>query len=396
MKRIISVILLCCALLTLSACGRKHKEETGLLRIGVLEPMSGEYAAQGLREALGVQYANNEKPTVRLNGKTYRIDLMIADNESDPVRSAEAAQELVDAGCAVVIGSYGAELSKAASDVFLRAGVPAIAASCDDPSVTSGNDHYFRIGALPELQGSVLASFAKKKLGVKCVYCLIRSGSGEDAALARSFRSTAEALGIKVVTAEFPANTVDFTPYLSAAREEDAGAIYAPCEIQYGQLLIGQMELTEKEREDKKSLPPVLADARWQDKEILNALEEKAVSVYSTAAYAEGGNAQFDESFVNWLRDSSEAFASNGANDIVSAESVLGYDAYYTALAAVESAGSADHADILAILPSVSHDGVSGSVSFDADGGAVRSGMWVLKAAPKTQSWESMGQVKAG
>lgn len=396
MKRVISVILLCCALLTLSACGRKHKEETGLLRIGVLEPMSGEYAAQGLREALGVQYANNEKPTVRLNGKTYRIDLMIADNESDPVRSAEAAQELVDAGCAVVIGSYGAELSKAASDVFLRAGVPAIAASCDDPSVTSGNDHYFRIGALPELQGSVLASFAKKKLGVKCVYCLIRSGSGEDAALARSFRSTAEALGIKVVTAEFPANTVDFTPYLSAAREEDAGAIYAPCEIQYGQLLIGQMELTEKEREDKKSLPPVLADARWQDKEILNALEEKAVSVYSTAAYAEGGNAQFDESFVNWLRDSSEAFASNGANDSVSAESVLGYDAYYTALAAVESAGSADHADILAILPSVSHDGVSGSVSFDADGGAVRSGMWVLKAVPKTQNWESMGQVKAG
>ena len=396
MKRIISVILLCCALLTMSACGRKNKEETGLLRIGVLEPMSGEYAAHGLREALGVQYANNEKTSVKLHGKTYRIELTLADNASDPERSAAAAQELVDAGCAVVIGSYGAELSKAASDVFLRAGVPAIAASCDDPSVTSGNDHYFRIGALPELQGSVLASFAKKKLGVKCVYCLIRSGSGEDAALARSFRSTAEALGIKVVTAEFPANTVDFTPYLSAAREEDAGAIYAPCEIQYGQLLIGQMELTEKEREDKKSLPPVLADARWQDKEILNALEEKAVSVYSTAAYAEGGNAQFDESFVNWLRDSSEAFASNGANDSVSAESVLGYDAYYTALAAVESAGSADHADILAILPSVSHDGVSGSVSFDADGGAVRSGMWVLKAVPKTQNWESMGQVKAG
>ena len=394
MKRIISVILLCCALLTMSACGRKNKEETGLLRIGVLEPMSGEYAAHGLREALGVQYANNEKTSVRLNGKTYRIELTLADNASDPERSAAAAQELVDAGCAVVIGSYGAELSKAASDVFLRAGVPAIAASCDDPSVTSGNDHYFRIGALPELQGSVLASFAKKKLNVKCIYCLVRSGSEEDAALLLSFRKTAEALGIRVVTAEFPASTVDFTPYLSAAREEDAGAIYAPCEMRYGQMLIEQMELTEKEKDEKKSLPPVLADARWQDKEILTAAEEKAVTVYTSAAYAEGGNAQFDERFANWLHDSSEAFASNGGNDAVTAESVLGYDAYYTALAAVESAGSADHADILAILPSISHEGVGGSVSFDADGGARRNSMWVCKASPRTQSWELVGAVK--
>ena len=57
------------------------------------------------------------------------------------------------------------------------------------------------------------------------------SGSEEDAALLLSFRKTAEALGIRVVTAEFPVNIVDFTPYLSAAREEDGGAIYAPWEM---------------------------------------------------------------------------------------------------------------------------------------------------------------------
>lgn len=389
MKRIIPFLLSVCLLLGLVGCGRKHKEETGVLRVGVLEPLSGKYSAAGMRETLGIQYANNTKQTIRLNGTNYRVELMIRDNGSDAAQAAQAAQELVDADCAVVLGSWGDELSAAASDVFRTAGVAAIAATCGDASLTTGNDHYFRIGALPEFQGSVLAAFARKTLSVKSAYCLVESGSDEDAALLRAFRETADALELKVVAAEFPPNSTDFTPYLDAAKEANAGVVFAPCQLRYAQRLIEQAAGSE-------GAVPFLADARWRDVTVLGALAETDLSVYVSAAYAEGADAAFDAGFKEWMNETADALTYNGGTDAVSAESVLGYDAYFTALGAAGMAGSADKADILAILPRVAREGSSGSYSFDDDGGAVRSALWIERADPKTAAWELAGQAKVG
>ncbi len=389
MKRIIPVFLTIFLLLPLCACGRKSREETGLLKIGVLEPLSGKYASEGMRETLGVQYANNVNQTLKLDGKNYRVELMIRDNASDPAQSALAAQELVDGGCAVVIGSYGDELSAAASDVFRRAGVPAIAATCADASLTRGNDHYFRIGALPDLQGGVLAGFARRTLGVKTVYCLACAGDETGAALLRTFRETAAALELKVVETGFPPDTADFSVFLNAAKEEGAGAIFAPCELRYARRLIEQAAETE-------DAVPFLADARWRSTAILESLQETELSVYVSAAYAEGADGDFDAGFKEWLNSNSEALAFNGGNDDVTAQCVLGYDAYFTALGAARMAGSADKADILAILPKAGREGSAGSYSFDADGGAVRSALWIEKADAKTSGWTLVGAAKAG
>ncbi len=160
MKRIVSLMLCIGLLLTLCACGRKKKEESGVIRIGVLEPRSGALSERGQRELLGVHYANTAMPTLQLKGKQYKIELVIADNEPTEEKSAAAAAGLASADCAAVIGSYGDALSAAASDAFLQAGMPAIAASCGDPELTAGNDHYFRISCLPEQLSAAAARFA--------------------------------------------------------------------------------------------------------------------------------------------------------------------------------------------------------------------------------------------
>ncbi len=389
MKRMIPILLAACLLLGLGGCGRKHKEATSVLTVGVLEPLSGTYSAAGMRETLGIQYANNVKQTVRLGGKNFRIELMIKDNGSDAAQTAQAAQELVDAGCAVVLGSWGDELSAAASDVFRVAGVAAVAATCADASLTKGNDHYFRIGALPEFQGSALAAFARKTLSVKSAYCLVESGNEEDAALLRAFRETADALELKVLTAEFPSNSTDFTPYLEAAKAENCGVIFAPCQLRYAQRIVEQAA-------EAEGTAPFLADARWRDVTILGAAEETDLAIYVSAAYAEGADTAFDEGFKAWMTESVDALAYNGGTDAVTAESVLGYDAYCAVTAAAEMAGSADKADILAILPRVSIDGSAGRFSFDEDGGAVRGALWVEKADPKAGAWELAGKAKVG
>lgn len=71
-----------------------------------------------------MQYANKETPTVDIGGTTYTVELVYADNGSDPAKAPTAAAELVSKDVSVVLGSYGSTVSLAGGPVFGEAGVP--------------------------------------------------------------------------------------------------------------------------------------------------------------------------------------------------------------------------------------------------------------------------------
>ena len=74
-----------------------------------------------------------------------------------------------------------------------------------------------------------------------------------------------------------------------------------------------------------------------------------------TTFYQEGGNPEFDAGIKEWINANADAKTNNGGNDMVSAVTVMGYDAYFTALEAIKAAGSTAPADILAALPGVTY-----------------------------------------
>ena len=132
-----------------------------VVTIGVFEPASGDNGAGGKQEVLGMKYAWEVQPTVEVNGEEYKVELKIVDNQSSNDKAATAAADLINAGSAVVLGSYGSGVSIAGSDTFKNAGIPVIGVTCTNPQVTEGNTHYFRICFLDPFQGTVLANFAK-------------------------------------------------------------------------------------------------------------------------------------------------------------------------------------------------------------------------------------------
>ena len=71
----------------------------------------------------------------------------------------------------------------------------------------------------------------------------------------------------------------------------------------------------------------------------------------------------------------------------------MGYDAYYVALEAIKAAGSADPAAVLAALPGVSYDGVTGNISF-ADGAkdATRNVAFIKYCNTETGVWDLIGE----
>ena len=104
------------------------------VKIGVFEPASGDNGAGGKQEVIGMEYANTLVPTVEVGGKAYDVELVIVDNQSATDKAVSAAQELVDAGVSIVLGSYGSGVSMAGGEVFADAEVPAIGASCTNPA----------------------------------------------------------------------------------------------------------------------------------------------------------------------------------------------------------------------------------------------------------------------
>ena len=359
-----------------------------VVRIGVFEPSTGDSASGGKKEILGMQYANSETPTVEINGTTYDVELVIADNGSSTDKAPSAASELVSKDVSIVLGSYGSGVSMAGGPKFEEAGVAAMGITCTNPNVTAGNDYYFRIAFLDPFQGTVLANFAMDKFDAKVAYCLGESGNEYDQGLIAYFKQAFEAAGGTVITDSFPTNNSDFTSYLNKAKSEGADVIFTPVSIAYATQIIAQADSLGIEA-------AFLGSDTLDDNMVLAAAKDTNIQLYVSTFYQEGGSPEFDEGIKAYINSNADAKASNGGDDTISAVTAMGYDAYYVALEAIKAAGSGDAAAIKAALPSLTYAGVCGDIAFDETGDCTRDTAYI-KHSVNDGTWELETVQKAG
>lgn len=388
MKKFLALVLAMLMVFSLCACGDGGESGEKVVKIGVYEPQTGANGAGGKQEILGMQYANAQNPTVEIGGETYKVELVYADNESDTAKAVSAASKLVAEGVSVVLGSYGSSVAIAASDTFKEAGIPAIGVTCTNPQVTEGNDHYFRICFLDPFQGTVHANFAKEQLKADTIYCLGELGNDYDQGLINYCKEAAKKLGMKVITESFPKDNSDFTSYLNNAKKAGAQAIFAPCSIQYAQLIVEQAAA-------QGINIPLLGSDTWDNNTIVGATKGKDVKIYVSTFYQEGANPDFEKGIKEWINGDAKNLENNGGNDMLAAVTVMGYDAYMVALEAIKAAGSTSPADIMAALPGVQYTGISGDISFNDIGDANRDSAVIKAANNENGEWEFVAVQKA-
>ncbi len=355
--------------------------ENPVVKIGVFEPQTGDNGPGGKQEILGMQYANYVQPTVDIAGTTYDVQLEIVDNRTTAENGPSAAAELMNREVSVVLGSYGSGVSMAGGAVFAEAGVPAIGVTCTNPQVTSDCEVYFRVCFLDPFQGTVLANYAYKELGVTKAYTLAMLGSDYDQGLVYYFAEAFKALGGEVISEDFPESTANFVSYVNNAKAAGAGVIFAPVSTNYAQLIIEAAAAQGYEGE-------LLGSDTWDNNMVVESAKGKNVSLKITTFYQEGGNADFDAGIKEWMNANPDALTNNGGNDMVSAVTAMGYDAYFVALEAIKAAGSVDPAAVLKALPGVSYEGVSGLIEFDDIGDAKRDQAYIKTANTETGVWE--------
>ncbi len=390
MKKVLALVLALALVFALAACGGSGKGSSNTVTIGVFEPASGDNGAGGKQETLGVQYANIVQPTVEIGGKTYDVVVKYVDNESSNDKAPSAAAELVNAGCSIVLGSYGSGVSIAGGPTFEAAGIPAVGITCTNPQVTEGNTYYFRICFLDPFQGTVLANYAFNELGVTKAYCLNKLGDDYSGGLVKYFIDAFESLGGECVHEEFPDGNSDFTSYVANAKAADCGVFFSPVSTEAAQLIIDQVVA-------QGASFPLLAGDTWDSNVILQAAKGKDVNITVTTFYPEGADENFDFNFKTWLNNDKTALANNGGDDTVAAVTAMGYDAYFFALAAMQKAGSTEPAKVMEALWSTEINGVTGPIALDqTNGDAIRNTAFVKQADTETGAWIALDPVTVG
>ena len=410
MKRIVSVLLAALMLLTFSSCRSADKTvestaddtsaqavngetttqppQENIIKIGVFQPQSGDDRLSGKQEILGIMYANQSTPTVKIGEKEVKVKLIYGDNESSPEKAKAIAKVLVDEGVSAVIGSYGSDVSTKAAEVFSAAGVPVVAASCTGEAVTEKGDTYYRIGYTDPSQAKALASYTAKRLGIKKVYILATLGNSASQGLSLYFREAFEALGGTVLTENFLPGTTDFSDSLKKAEKNECEAVFAPVSLVYAEKIIEQSAQLD-------SVLTFIGDSGWDSNVVLKAAEKAGATVYISSYYQPGANEKFESGIKTWFASNTALMNNNNnGDDTVSAACAAGFDAYQAVVRAIAKAKSAERQDIAKALKSVSFTGACSELKFSGSRNAVRSFAYIKTANEPDYGWTTVAEQK--
>ncbi|MCQ2609434.1 MAG: ABC transporter substrate-binding protein, partial [Lachnospiraceae bacterium] len=370
MKKVLAVTMSIMMALSLVACGGSNNtttasaKDSNVIKFGVFEPLTGENGGGGQQEVWGIEYANAIYKTINVGGKEYTIELDVQDNKSTKDEGVKAANKLIGDKVVGIIGSYGSGVSIAAGGIFEEAKVPAIGCSCTNPQVTSGNEYYFRTCFLDPFQGTVMASYAKKH-GYKRVAVITQMGDDYSEGLGNFFVKACEKEGIEVVAKEkFQTNAQDFKAQLSNIKSVNPDFIFAPSSITTAPLII------EQAKRDLGMTCQLGGGDTWENGTIIDNAHGYAEGCVVTTFYDEKSNPTAEgKVFISGngkMTGFSDYLVSKNQPKDIPAVSALGYDAYLALYKAIERAQSLDGTAIKNALKTLSYEGVTGAISFNA------------------------------
>ena len=380
MKKVIALVLALVMVFALCACGssdsasstKAASSDEKVVKIGVFEPTSGQNAAGGKKEILGIEYAHSLNPTIDINGETYNIELVYADNASDAAKAPSAAQLLISNNVSVVIGTYGSGCAIAAGDLFAEAKIPAIGTSCTNPQVTLGNDYYFRIAYIDPFQGAVMASYALKN-GCKNCVVIVEAGDDYSAGFGNYFSEAMLNGGASCDTVTFQTGETDFSTIMANIKSKGYDGIFAPVSIETAPLIINQAREAGVECQ-------IMAGDTWDDISIAERAGANANGVFFSAFFdasdtSNEAGVEFNKGILEWIAaDATRTENNGGAADAISSVTPCGYDAYMAAYNAILAAQSTDGEAIRDALASLEVKGlVTGDLKFDENGDAIKN-----------------------
>ncbi|QJD99451.1 branched-chain amino acid ABC transporter substrate-binding protein [Massilia forsythiae] len=330
------------------------------VKIGSVSPLSGTGAHQGKDIENGARMAIDELNAkgAPVGGKKVHWVLQPEDDGADPKLGTAAAQKLVDAGVAAVVGHLNSGTTVPASKIYASAGIPQISPAATTPLYThQGYKTAFRVVANDNLVGRSLAAYSIGTLKAKKI-AVIDDRTAFGQGLADEFvKGVKAAGGAEIVSRQFTSDkATDFNAILTQirARKPDVifyggmDAVAGPMLKQMKALGIGA-KMVSGDGICSEKLPQLAGDALGDDHVI--CVVAGGIDGPQEAAYA-----AFAERYRQRYKMVLQTYAP------------YAYDAVMTFATAMQQAGSTDPNAFLPALARVRYQGITGAIAFDARG----------------------------
>ena len=303
------------------------------------------------------------------------LKLIVIDNKSTPIGSKIAAREAVKLNVAAVIGAQWSSHSLPIANVLQNAGIPMITPASTNPKITKVGNYIFRACFDDEFQGKILADFAYNHLGARTAVIVTNIEERYSLTLSQFFKdSFIKNKGEVLWNGNYENKTADFFDLFLKIFKYKPDVVFIPG---YG----NDSGLFIKKAVKMKINSIFLGGDGWDDMDIKkyggNYLEG---SYYSTHWHPSISSARYvrlkeiykkkfgsDEKFSNFMLP-------------------ITYDAVMLLAEAIRRAGSPECDKIRdALSQTVDFKGITGNITFDANGDPIDKEISILKFTNESQ-----------
>lgn len=350
--------------LLLTACGANSngldEVNKDKVKIGVITPQTGSVSIYGQANEKGIRLAVDQiNEAGGIDGK--EIELTIMDDKGEITDAVTSYNKLVEEDVDLIIGAFTSKPSLAVAETAVNNDIPVITPGGTQEEITEGKANIFRQTFTNSYQGSLLAIFAKDKLGAKTTAILKNSSDDYSTGIAKAFSDKAAELGIQIVGEEaYGAADTDFKAQLTSLKAADPDILLLPDYYEKLSLIMPQAREVGIES-------TFIGPDGWAG--FLSSLDESAYDDVNNSYYNDHFAIDSTEEIVaNFVKAYQDAYSEDPISP-----SALGYDSVYLAKQAIEEAGTTEPKALTAAIKATEFAGVTGSFSFDENNNPQKS-----------------------
>lgn len=322
------------------------------IKIGLIQPMTGSVAYNGMADINGSKLAVAERNAKGgVLGK--QIELVIEDGQCQPAKTVNAAEKLIQKDRVPVIsGAFCSSATAAIMPVAEKYKVPLLTGVSSMANLTErGNTWFFRSAETDALMAHAFAKILVDNLKLKTIaYIGVNDDWGRGGV--DEFSKQIEALGGKTVLKQyFDHGTTDFYTLLTRVRAAKPDGIFVAAETQDGSIIVKQMK-------ELGLTSQVFGVGSWATADFVKLTGDASEGIHAAVPYAATLDTPANQAFV-------QAYQA-AYKEAPGKYSAAGYNALNIIMDAIERAGAAEPDKIRAALEKTSYQGPNGEFKFDA------------------------------
>ncbi len=374
-KRIVLAVLTAALILAPSMLFANGQSEENLIKIGFNIPLTGDspkvgegtkYAAELIKEQI------NGEGGLEVDGEKYMLEFIYVDNELKAESAVSAAYKLIEQDQVLaIVGPDTSSRAIPAGQVANDNRTPLISPWSTNPNTTLNRPYVFRACFLDPFQAPVAVKFAEEQFNLSKAAILYNLEDDYSKTLAGLFKDAREAANGPDSIAAFESygqKDQDFSVQLTKVVSSDAEILYLPSFYNKVAMIVPQAK-------DLGWDKPVMGSDSWGSADLVKLSKGAVKGYYFTTHYAAAGAVGETKEFIDSYKE-----AYGYVPDDVGA---LSFDAVNIVLKAIQDAGlsgdiKADREAIKdAIVALESYPGITGSMTFTADGDPIKDAVVV-------------------